>query len=245
MSRKCFFQKHVNDSVPEAVDRLPLVEDGAEVTGLMIHDLAGLVALGQIGVLEIHAWMCHADDLERPDQIVIDIDPDTSLPFSRVVETALLVRDRLADLGLESFVKTTGGKGLHVALPVGRRVDWETHKEFTHALVKKLAREHPDRFVTTVRKSARKGKLFLDYLRNGRGATAIVPYSPRARPGAPVATPLEWEELETPLDPRTFRLGSVLERLASRPDPWARFASVRQSITKKALAGVAAEKVRR
>jgi bifunctional non-homologous end joining protein LigD len=202
--------------------------------------MAGLVALGQMGVLEVHAWMCHADEVERPDEIVLDIDPDEGLPFEQVIETAFLLRDRLESLGLSSFVKTTGGKGLHVALPVGRKLDWAAHKEFTHALVKGLAKEHPKRFVTNVRKDVRKGKLLLDYLRNGRGATAVVPYSPRARPGAPVATPLAWEELERPLDPKSFTFGTVLARVATVPDPWREFASTRQSITKKTLAAVGA-----
>jgi bifunctional non-homologous end joining protein LigD len=239
-SAKCFYQKHATEGFPEVVGRVSIVEGGRPQPYMMIEDLAGLVALGQMGVLEIHSWMCHADDVEKPDEIVLDIDPDTDLPFAEVVETAQLLHAKLDALGLTSFVKTTGGKGLHVALPVGRRLDWETHKEFARALVTQVAEEHPGRFVTTVRKDRRKGKLFLDYLRNGRGATAVVPYSPRARPGAPVATPLAWDELTPSLDPKRFTLATVLERVASRPDPWSGFASVRQSITKKALAAVGA-----
>jgi bifunctional non-homologous end joining protein LigD len=239
-SRKCFYQKHANATVPAAIQRVKIVEGGKEQPYMFIEDMAGLVALGQIGVLEIHAWMCHVNEVEKPDEIVLDIDPDVGLPFERSVETALLLRERLSSLGLESFVKTTGGKGLHVALPVGRKLDWETHKEFSHALVTQLERERPGEFVTTVRKDLRKGKLFLDYLRNGRGASAVVPYSPRARPGAPVATPLAWEELTSDLDPASFTFASVLHRVAAAPDPWQRFGSVRQSITKKMLAAVRA-----
>ncbi len=240
LNGKSFYQKHATRSVPDAVGRIPIVEGGREQLTMIIEDMPGLVALGQMGVLEIHAWMCHADQLERPDEIVIDIDPDEGLPFARVIETALLLRERLSDLGLTSFVKTTGGKGLHVALPVARKLDWDSHKEFTHALVSRLAEERPDRYVTNVRKDVRKGKVLLDYLRNGRGATAVVPYSPRARPGAPVATPLAWEELDESLDPRRFTFASVLARVKAGPDPWRDFASTRQSITKKAIAAVGA-----
>lgn len=239
-SGTCFYQRHANGSVPEAVRRTPIAVAGRAGLGMFVDDLEGLVALGQIGALEIHAWMCHVDELERPDEIVLDIDPDAGLPFERVVEAALLLRERLASVGLASFVKTTGGKGLHVALPVGRRLDWETHVRFTLALVQGLAKEHPDRFVTNARKEARTGKLFLDYLRNGRGATAIAPYSPRARPGPTVATPLAWEELARPLDPSRFTLASVLTRVTTLPDPWREFSTLRQSVTKGALAAVGA-----
>ena len=228
----CFFQKHVNAGVPEVVDRVEIrEEDGSAGTYMAIHDLAGLLAAPQLGALELHTWVSHVDDLEHPDQLVFDIDPDEGLPFERVTETALLLRQRLGDLGLESFVKTTGGKGLHVVAPVRPRHSWDEHKEFAHALAVSLEREEPARYTTNVRKAQRKGRIYLDYLRNGRGATAVAPYSTRARAGAPVATPLTWSELEHGIDPKKFDVVAVPKRLAKLDeDPWAGYAKLRQSI---------------
>src|SRR5262249_42973113 len=152
------------------------------------NDLSGLLALVQLGALELHTWVCHADAVERPDQLVFDLDPDVELGWERVTEAAFELRRRLADLELESFVKTTGGNGLHVVVPVKRRLSGDEHLAFARGVMTGLEREHPTHYTTNVRKAARKGRVLLDYLRNGRGATAIAPYSTRAREGATVAT---------------------------------------------------------
>ena len=228
----CFFQKHANAGVPDVVDRVEIrEEDGSVGTYMAIHDLAGLLAAPQLGALELHTWVSHVDDLERPDQMIFDVDPDEDLPFERVIETAQLLRQRLGDLGLESFVKTTGGKGLHVVAPVRPRHSWDEHKDFAYAVALSLEREAPARYTTNVRKAQRKGRIYLDYLRNGRGATAIAPYSTRRRAGAPVATPLAWSELESGIDPKKFDVFRVPKRLAKLgEDPWAGYSKLRQTI---------------
>lgn len=236
-AKQCFFQKHATSAVPEVVKRLKLRETKTIETSMFVDDAAGLIALGQMGVLEVHTWMCHVDRPEAPDQLVLDIDPDEKLPFDRVIETAVLLRDRLAKLDLVSFVKTTGGKGLHVVVPLSRGHDWDTHKRFAESFVTRMVDEWPDRYVVNIRKDLRKGKLLLDYLRNGRGATAVAAYSPRARPGALVATPVSWAEVEKGIDPKSFTFDAVLERL-KKPDPWKDLPKVKQKLTKKLLAAV-------
>jgi bifunctional non-homologous end joining protein LigD len=232
----CFFQKHAVKGVPEVVRRIEIAEDRGAGTYMLVDDLAGLVALAQLGTLEVHTWACHADKVERPDQLIFDIDPDVGLAWDRVVEAALDVRGRLSELGLQSFVKTTGGKGLHVVAPVRRRLDWEAHKEFAHALVERMAADHPDRYTTNARKTQREGRLFLDYLRNARGATAVAPYSPRAREGATVAMPLTWQELERGIDPRDFTVFTAGKWLDERGrDPWAGYGDLRQAISARAV----------
>jgi bifunctional non-homologous end joining protein LigD len=231
--KHCFFQKHVKEGVPDVVRRIQIPEDdGTEATYMAVDDMPGLVALAQLGALEIHTWVSHADALERPDQLVFDVDPDVGLPWERVVDAAQALRHRLAELDLESFVKTTGGKGLHVVAPVRRRLGWDEHKGFAHGLVAGLERERPDLYTTNVRKVRRQGRVYLDSLRNGRGATAIAPYSSRAREGATVATPITWAELEAGVDPRAFTVYTVPGRLAElKRDPWAGYDELAQSIT--------------
>jgi bifunctional non-homologous end joining protein LigD len=230
--RHCFYQKHAKPGVPSVVGRVEIEEeDGERESYMTVRDLSGLLALVQLGALEIHTWAGHADALERPDQLILDVDPDEGMAFERVIEAAQELRRRLGDLGLESFVKTTGGKGLHVVAPVKRRLGWDEHLAFARGVVGALEREQPRLYTTNSRKAARKGRLFLDYLRNARGATAVAPYSTRAREGAPVATPLAWSELEQPLDPARFTVFTVPERLAGLDeDPWSAYFELSQSI---------------
>jgi bifunctional non-homologous end joining protein LigD len=229
--KKGFFQKHVKDGTPDVIGRVEVQEAGGPVEHHMyVHSADGLIALVQLGVLEIHAWGCHVDAIEKPDTLVFDFDPDPAVGWDLVVEAALRLRQHLGDLGLESFVKTTGGKGLHVVAPVARRIGWDDFKEFSKSVAEQLAAERPDRFVTNMAKRVRTGKIFVDYLRNGRGATAIAPYSTRARAGATVATPISWAELEHGVAPLDFNVLTVPGRLAE-PDPWAGFHDVKQSIS--------------
>jgi bifunctional non-homologous end joining protein LigD len=230
--KPCFFQKHQGEGVPPAIRSIEVREDEGTGTYLYLEDAAGLVSLVQMSALEIHTWGSRIDRLEKPDLLVFDLDPDEGLAFGRVVEAAREVRKRLSDLGLESFVKTTGGKGLHVVLPLERRLEWEETKAFCRDFASSMAREEPLRYTAVLSKASRKGRLFIDYLRNGRGATAIAPYSARARPGATVATPLAWDELDARLKPQAFTIRTVPKRLEKlRKDPWAGFFKLKQSLT--------------
>jgi bifunctional non-homologous end joining protein LigD len=227
-----FFQKHLAPGMPAPVRSVRIADDDGHQNHLVIDDVAGLVALVQMDVLEIHVWGARADDVERPDRLVLDLDPDEELAWPVVVDGARAARLRFEHLGLESFVKTTGGKGLHVVVPLARRQGWTETKAFARALAADLARRLPDAFTINAARAARRGKIYLDYLRNGRGATAVAAYSSRARPGAPVAVPLAWRELGSRLRPAALTVRTVPERLARlRADPWERVPVVRQSIT--------------
>lgn len=230
----CFYQKVAHPPLPEGVHPVEVPEgSGGSGTYTYVSTLEGLLGLVQMGVLEVHVWGSRRDKLERPDQLVFDLDPDPEVPWSAVVDGALAVKEKLEELGLASFLKTTGGKGLHVVVPLVRRNDWEEARAFSHALVRALAKEHPGRYVTTLSKQKRKGRIFLDYLRNGRGATAVCVFSTRRRPHAPVSAPVSWSELGPKLRPDQFTVENLPRRLlAQSRDPWEGFFDVRQSITK-------------
>ncbi|MET0389053.1 MAG: non-homologous end-joining DNA ligase, partial [Polyangiales bacterium] len=236
---KCFFQKHANDTVPDVIQRVAIKEGKAHADYMALRDMQGLVALAQLGVLEVHTWGCHVPDIDRPDKLIFDIDPDTSVGWDAVIEAAIELRQRLYDIGIKTFVQTTGGKGLHVVAPIKPSLDWDELKQFTHAVADAMAAEHPKLYLTNMRKDLRKGRIFLDYLRNGRGATAVAPYSTRARSGATVAAPLTWDELIQGAQPSDFTVRSMIERLSRQEeDPWAGYHSLRQSITPAALRSV-------
>ena len=228
----CFYQKHANESVPEIVPRVPIDEqDGSELY-MYVNGLPSLIQLVQLGVLEFHIWGSRRDRLERPDRLVFDLDPDEDLPFGRVVKAAFRLRDMLDQLGLRSWPKSTGGKGLHVVVPITRRSDWDEARAFTQAIARLLVEEDPEGYTAKMTKSRRKGRIFVDYLRNARNATAIADYSTRARPGAPVAAPLSWDELDPRAKkPLVLTIRDVPDRLAERGDPWEGFDDVRQSLT--------------
>jgi bifunctional non-homologous end joining protein LigD len=240
---ECFYQKHWTDSLPDAVHSVDVdASDGVDKY-VLVNDLAGLVSLVQMGVLEFHPWPARDDNLERPDRLVFDLDPGEGVAWAAVVAGAKMMRDRLADLGLETFVRTTGGKGLHVVAPLGRRNSWEELKAFAKLVADAVVRDDPKHFIATMSKAKRRGKIFVDYLRNQRGATAIASYSTRSRPGATVATPLDWKELTARLDPQKFTVTTVPRRLAKLSvDPWKKISQVKQSITAKMLKAVDATK---
>jgi len=241
-ARTCFFQKHLGPGAPDAIGAVEVPEqDGTELYPL-VREAAGMVGLVQLGVLEVHPWGSRADRLERPDRLILDLDPAPDVPFDRVKDAARVMREVLADLGLESFVKTTGGKGLHVVAPLDRRADWDTLKGFSRAIAQLLERSAPKDYVATASKAKRGGRIFVDWLRNGPGATAVAPYVTRARPGAPVATPLAWEELDTLTSGAAWTVVNFPERLAQvrRADPWAGFFEQRQTLTAAALRKVGA-----
>ena len=216
---KTFFQKHAWAGLDvKAVRHLDLRGDDA----LAIRDLAGLLTLVQANVLEIHPWGARAADAERPDRLVFDLDPGEGVGWAQVVAGARAVRERLAALGHAGFLKTTGGHGLHVVVPLKPSADWEAAKRFAKGIADGLARDDPGRFVATATKAARPGRIYVDYLRNGRGATAVAAYSTRARAGAPVAVPVSWEEVGRLRSGAAFTVDSLPRRLAHRgADPWA------------------------
>jgi bifunctional non-homologous end joining protein LigD len=214
----CFFQKHAWAGIGPHVARSRDPEGGEEI--LTIDTLEGLLSLVQASVLEIHVWGAALADIEKPDGITFDLDPDPEVAWSDVVGAAFEVRDRLQRLGLASFVKTTGGKGLHVFAPLKPHADWTAVKEFSHALAAAMAKDSPHRYLAKASKTARRGRIFVDYLRNGRGATAVAAYSARARAGAPVSTPLAWDELGPEMRPDRFTVANILHRLANIDDPW-------------------------
>ena len=204
-----------------------------------IESAAGLLSLVQMGVLEFHVWGSHIETVEYPDQIVFDFDPDLALPFARVIEGARLMHDLLEGLGLRSFVKTTGGKGLHVVAPLLPTRPWDEVKAFTKAVAETLARFDPASFTTTMSLKKREGRIYVDYLRNGRGATSISAYSTRRRPGAPVSAPLRWDELRPGVGPDRYTVSNMRERLSQlAEDPWRGYDEVRQEITPAMLVAV-------
>ena len=232
---KCFFQKHASPGFPEALRRVKLREkSGKREDYLYIDGADGLVAAVQMGTLEFHIWGSRIDAPEKPARLVFDLDPDEGLDFRVVRLAARVVRERLAALGLRSLPLVTGGKGVHVVAPLVRRAEWPRVKAFARGFAEAMAAEQPDAFTAMMSKSRRRGRIFLDWMRNERGSTAIAPYSTRARNNAPVATPVSWEELATLESAAAFRMPDILERLG-RADPWADLGSIRQSVTKAML----------
>jgi bifunctional non-homologous end joining protein LigD len=229
--KECFFQKHFDSAVPAGIKRVKLTEnDGSPAEYLTVDSPEGLLGLAQLAVLEIHTWNSRSVGIEYPDRIVFDIDPDPSVPWEKVVEAAFLLKGLLDELGLKSFIKTTGGKGVHIVAPVLPVRTWTDVKDFTKAVADFLAKGLPDRFTSMMTKTRRTGKIFIDYMRNMRGATAIEAYSTRARKGAPIAVPLRWEELAD-VRPDSFTLANIMERLQKAGNPWEGYMDIKQPIT--------------
>ena len=291
----CFFQRHASEGFSEAVLRVPIEEEQGVATYMAITSLAGLISLVQMDVLEVHVWGARLGALETPDRLIFDLDPDPELPFMAVIDAARHVRDQLDALGLRSFVKTTGGKGLHVVAPLapgehsqspsggadhpgqpaagrlssgayhqnqpaagpasggadqpaqpppewssggGGQLDtpaagptWEEVRGLARAIAEAIARASPDRFTASASRSERTGKIYIDYLRNSRGATSVAPFSTRRHAGAPVSMPLRWDELTPRLRANRYTASNARQRLAAlRGDPWEGFAEIRQSI---------------
>lgn len=233
-SGQCFFQRHAGAGLPAVFRRVEVAESGNKREAyLLLSGAEGLVSAAQVGVLEIHIWGATADDIERPNRLVFDLDPGDGVGFAEVKRAAADMRGTLEALGLDSVPMLTGGKGLHVVVPITRRHEWPVVKAFCKAVADRLAAAAPDRFVATMAKAKRRGRIFIDYLRNDRSATAIAPFSPRARPGAPVAWPVEWADLA---DVTASGMVSVPDLLAGRrkPAPWKRYPS-RQALKAQAL----------
>jgi bifunctional non-homologous end joining protein LigD len=213
-ARKCFFQKHDAGSFGETVKQVGIMEkDGHEEPYLFIDTPDGLMTCVQMGTIEFHGWGARIEDVEKADRLVFDLDPDVGLDFEAVRTAAFLFRDILKSIGLETFPMVTGGKGVHVIAPLTPQAEWPAVKDFAHRLARAVAENDPDHFTAALPKAQRKGRIFVDYLRNQRGATAVMPYSVRAREQAPVAAPITWKEMETIDTPAHFHVGDQKELL--------------------------------
>ena len=226
----CFFQKH---HTPGLNVNTVLVNEkkGTKENYLVVHEERDILQLAQFNVLEFHPWGSMADNLSNCDRLVFDLDPSDDAKWADVKQAARKIYQLLNDLGLQSFLRTSGGKGLHVVVPLNPSIPWETAKEFSRAFAKTLAIAFPDKYVATASKAQRTGKIFVDYLRNSRGATSICSYSLRARPGAPIATPLRWDELSRLKSASAYDIKSLPRRLSRlKGDPWGGIAEIRQGL---------------
>jgi bifunctional non-homologous end joining protein LigD len=234
--KKCFVQRHSWAGMSSFI-HADMVSDGtSKQEVLAVRDIRGVISLVQSGALEMHVWGATLTDLERPDRLIFDFDPGEGVEWPRVIEGAVAVRERLKAMGLTSFVKTTGGKGLHVVVPIKPQAPWKDALAFTREIAEAMAADEPDRYTTTSVKQEREGRIFIDYLRNNREASAVAPYSTRSRPGAPVATPIAWEELSPALKPNGFTVENLGKRLASlKRDPWAEMSKVDQVLPERQI----------
>jgi bifunctional non-homologous end joining protein LigD len=236
----CFYQKQPPQGLPASVKQMKIVFKGSPSVGVYVEDVDGILALVQFGVLEIHTWQSRADDIERPDQVIFDLDPGPDVEWSRVVDTAFLMRDFLKELKLTTFVKTTGGKGLHIVAPIAADLSWDEVKDFCHGVANIITAADPAHFAATMSKAARPGKIYIDYLRNERGSTAVAAYSTRARAGAPVSMPLTWNELRRIKSASSFTVQNALAHIKKRKtDPWPGYARLKQRITAAARHSIA------
>lgn len=225
-----FFQKNVSDYFPDWIDRATLPKKDGEVTHVVANDAATLVYLANQACITPHLALSRVDRPENPDRMIFDLDPSDD-DFDKVRDTARRLREFLGDLKLTSFVQTTGSRGLHVVVPLDREADFDEVRALSHRICRALADRHPDLMTVEQRKAKRGKRVFLDYLRNAYGQTSVAPYAVRARPGAPIATPLEWDEVgESGLTPRKYRIGNIFRRLGQRQDPWADIARHAQGV---------------
>ncbi len=230
-SGKCFFQRNYTATLPDAVVPIDVSDSKKKDEHVAINTADGLAALVQVGVLEIHTWGSRRGDIEHPDQLIFDLDPADDVPWKQVVKIAKLLKKQLDALKLPNFLKTSGGKGLHLVIPIKPTIDWDTAKSFCEAIVKSIASEHPDEVVANMRKDLRKGKVYIDYHRNGRAATAVAPYSTRARPGAPVSMPIDWSRLPRIKSAGQFTVTNIKGEL-KKTDPWRDFDRKRVDLRK-------------
>jgi len=229
--KECFFQKHASPGWPEELHKIRIREKSGSDEYMYVEDISGVVAAVQMGVLELHIWGSHTDAVEKPDRMVFDLDPDEGLPFSRVKEAALDLRKRLKQFRLESFPMASGGKGIHVVVPLVPKHTWDEHRAFSEALARLMEEQDPERYVANMSKKKRRGRIFVDYLRNQRGSTAICPYSTRARKGAHIAAPLSWQGVAKLKNARPYNVTDAA-KLARAGDPWKGYGSLGQSLPK-------------
>lgn len=239
---QCFYQKHAGEGFPDEIHQVPIEESDGDIANyLYVDDAEGLIAAVQMGTIEFHIWGSTVDKLDAADRLVFDLDPDPSVTFETVKTAAVDLRKTLDDIGLKSLAMVSGGKGIHVIVPLSRNAPWEDAKAFAKALSVKIADQDPDHYIATMSKAKRKGRIFIDWLRNERGATAVAPYSIRARKSGPVATPVTWEELADLDTANGFHIPDILGRIEDGNDPWAEASDWKQSITKAMLKAAGAE----
>ena len=232
--KDCFYQRHSFAGLPEGVETIHLSDEEGRAAFISVTEPKGYLALTQFGAIEYHLWGCHIDDPEHPDRLVIDLDPDEALPWARVCDGAEILRDRLQSLGFRPFLRTTGGKGVHLVMALAPGHDWPTVKGFADAFARSSAASSPSLFTAVSSKERRKGRIYIDYLRNARGASAVASYSLRARSGFPVATPIEWSELRKLSGGDAFNRLNLMKRLeALGADPWDELGSSATKITPK------------
>lgn len=240
IGKPCFFQKHVSSSLPAGVGNvsIPNRKTGKPDEFLTVKTVEGLLGLAQLGVLEIHPWGSKNDSFEKADRIIFDLDPDQAVPWNTLAAAADELRARLKQLNLTSFLKSTGGKGLHVVVPIQPKFEWPTIKQFSHAVVLQMERSNPTLYLTRMTKAARANKIYLDYLRNDREATAIAPFSPRARPGVPVAVTLDWNELRSSARPIFYISNFASWQNRLRRDPWQPMIASKQILEVSAIRAI-------
>jgi bifunctional non-homologous end joining protein LigD len=229
MTAPCMYLKHAKQWGPSALRRVRIQEKTKIGEYLVADSISAVVALVQMGIVEVHTWNSTTDALERPNRIIWDLDPGPGVSWPRVVTAARLVRDVLKTLGMVSWVKTTGGRGLHVVVPITPSRDWSECLAYARAVSEAIVKTDPAIYTTAFAKSGRETKILIDYLRNNRTNTSICAFSPRARPGAPVSVPVDWRELRATPEPWT--MATVLRRLRRRADPWKAYWTVHQQIS--------------
>ncbi|RCV90265.1 DNA ligase D [Billgrantia montanilacus] len=236
---ECFFQKHPRRAIPDSVPRLDVPEKKGSAEYVYVETAAHLVGLVQAGALEIHPWGSRIDHLEQPDSLVFDLDPDEGMAWKEILRVAGTLRERLESLGLTPFLRTTGGKGLHLVVPLEPSAEWDQAKAFAKGVAEAHAQDDPRRLTTNMSKAKREGRIFIDYLRNGRGATAVASYTVRARENAPVAVPIRWDELNAALRADRYNVANLRRRLSAlREDPWANFAEAARPLDADLLKAV-------
>jgi len=235
--KECFFQRHPTQHMPSAFREFPVrKKSGGSETYLYGENEEAIAACAQIGVLEIHGWGSRIDDIEKPDRLVFDFDPAEDVPFTRVKDAAVKMKDALQAIELESFPLLTGGKGIHVVVPLEPSREWPEVKAFARGLAEHFVTHQPESYVATMSKAKRGGKIFIDHFRNERGATAIMPFSPRSRSGAPVAWPLDWAELSKITQASAVSIAHLGERDPAQP--WRDYHKTRQKISDAAMKAV-------
>ncbi|MFI8692330.1 non-homologous end-joining DNA ligase [Stutzerimonas kunmingensis] len=231
-----FFQRHCGRLKMPHMRALPKNLDPEHARLIQADNITAVIEAVQMGTVEFHTWNARSDRVERPDRVIFDLDPDPTLPWSNMVEATELTLQLLDDLGLQAFLKTSGGRGMHVVVPLDRRHDWDLARQFARSVTERLAREAPELIVDKMGPQNRVGRIFVDYLRNQRGASTVAAYSVRARPGLAVSVPIEREELAQLERADRWNIGNLDERLrALRSDPWARYGAVRQRLTQALL----------
>jgi len=233
MTKECFYQKHV-ETLPDVLGSVKVQEENVMREHIVVKNEAGIIALVQSGALEIHTWGCRADDIEKPDRIIFDLDPSENVKFSKIIECAQVLRTGLESLNLKSFIKTSGKKGLHVCVPLKRTCTWKQVGDFAQGLAEHMATIAPEIYTTTIAKAKRTNKILIDYLRNKIMATCVAAFSTRTTPEASLSVTLHWDELKNLKSAHEFTVLNIDRRLNKiKNDPWEEYFKVKQTLPKK------------